>query len=76
MLEDRDVPDNLKQAARERIRIFEGNLSQTAAKMEDCLKMFEEIPKETVQSAFDAHIITIEESKRNEGGFDRPELVQ
>ena len=34
--------------------------------MEDCLKMFEEIPKQTVQSAFDAHIITIEESKRNE----------
>ena len=66
MLEDRDVPDNLKQAARERIRIFEGNLSRTAAKMEDCLKMFEEIPKQTVQSAFDAHIITIEESKRNE----------
>lgn len=66
MIADPDVSENLKQASRERIQIFEGNLSRAALKMEDCLRMFEEIPKEAVESAFVAHLITIEESKKSE----------
>jgi len=68
MVEDPDVTEDLKQASRDRIQIFEGNLGRAGAKMEDCLRMFEEIPRETVESAFDAHMITIEQSKGDAAG--------
>ena len=65
---DPNIPENIKQIAKDDISISKGNLGRAGAKMEDCLRMFEEIPKETVAAAFDAHLITIEEHKRNAAG--------
>lgn len=63
ILDDPDISEQLKKATTERISVLEGNISRASAKMEDCLKMFAEIPKETVEAEFAAHIATIEKSK-------------
>jgi hypothetical protein len=70
MLADPNVPEKLKQVSRERIRLLEANLQRAGLKMEDCLKMFEEIPKETVEGAFDAHSDNIQEGRKSATGSE------
>ncbi|MCB1129559.1 MAG: SUMF1/EgtB/PvdO family nonheme iron enzyme [Verrucomicrobiae bacterium] len=65
MINDPDVPEAVKRASNERVGVFNGNLSRAEDKLEDCLKMFGEIPMETVQAAFDAHMATIEQGKKD-----------
>jgi hypothetical protein len=65
-LNDKNAPNLVKQAAMTRVRIAEGNIDRASLKMEDCLKMFAEIPLDVVQNAYAVHISTIQASKLNE----------
>lgn len=69
-INDVNAPDAVKQAAQTRIRIAEGNIDRAAVKMEDCLRMFAEIPEDSVQKAFTDHLSKIQASKANESDPD------